>query len=130
MTGPDLINIGLSEAGNDKLDRLVKEMGYFAEKLDGYRFAVSLALAQGVIPPDITKRTTFLNVGSLDPDQTLRRAVEALLNDQIEGTTPYRLVERLADWGVTELYRQAEQGDVDFEGILDQLASKVDKADQ
>jgi len=129
MTGPDLINIGLSEAGNDKLDRL-KEMGYFAEKMDGYRFAVSLALAQGVIPPDITKRSTFLNVGSLDPDQTLRRAVEALLNDQIEGTTPYRLVERLADWGVTELYRQAEQGDINFEEILDQLASKVDKADQ
>ena len=127
MSGPDLINIGLSEAGNDKLDRL-KEMGYFAEKMDGYRFAVSLALAQGVIPPDITKRTTFLNVGSLDPDQTLRRAVEALLNDQIEGTTPYRLVERLADWGVTELFRQAEQGDIDFGGILDQLASKVGEA--
>jgi hypothetical protein len=127
MSGPDLINIGLSEAGNDKLDRL-KEMGYFAEKMDGYRFAVSLALAQGVIPPDITKRTTFLNVGSLDPDQTLRRAVEALLNDQMEGTTPYRLVERLADWGVTELFRQAEQGDIDFGGILDQLANKVGEA--
>jgi hypothetical protein len=129
MSGPDLINIGLSEAGNDKLDRL-KEMGYFAEKMDGYRFAVSLALAQGVIPPDIAKRTTFLNVGSLDPDQTLRRAVEALLNDQMEGTTPYRLVERLADWGVTELYRQAEQGDIKFVDILDQLASTVGGADQ
>jgi hypothetical protein len=129
MSGPDLINIGLSEAGNDKLDRL-KEMGYFAEKMDGYRFAVGLALAQGVIPPEIAKRTTFLNVGSLDPDQTLRRAVEALLNDQIEGTTPYRLVERLADWGVTELYRQAEQGDINFVGILDQLASNVGEADQ
>jgi hypothetical protein len=128
MSAPDLINIGLSEAGNDKLDRL-KEMGYFAEKMDGYRFAVSLALAQGVIPPEILKRATFLNVGSLDPDQTLRRAVETLLNDQIEGTTPYRLVERLADWGVTELYRQAEQGDINFVGILDQLASKVDEAD-
>ena len=127
MSGPDLINIGLSETGNDKLDRL-KEMGYFAEKIDGYRFAASLALAQGVIPPDITKRTTFLNVGSLDPDQTLRRAVEALLSDQMEGTTPYRLVERLADWGVTELFRQAEQGDIDFGGILDQLASKVGEA--
>jgi len=127
MSGPDLINIGLSEAGNDKLDRL-KEMGYFAEKMDGYRFAVSLALAQGVIPPDITKRTTFLNVGSLDPDQTLRRAVEALLSDQMEGTTPYRLVERLADWGVTELFRQAELGDIDFGSILNQLASKVGEA--
>src|SRR5260370_9456858 len=117
MSGHDLMNIGLSEAGNDKVDR-VKEMGYFAEKMDGYRFAVSLALAQGVIPPDITKRTTFLNVGSLDPDQTLRRAVEALLNDQIEGTTPYRLVERLADGGVTALFLQAEPGDIHLGGIL------------
>ncbi len=117
MSGPDLINIGLSEAGNDKLDRL-KEMGYFAEKIDGYRFAVSLALAQGVIPPEIVKRTTFLNVGSLDPDQTLRQAVEALLAGQLEGTTPYRLIERLADWGVTELYRQAEQGEINFDQML------------
>jgi hypothetical protein len=49
MTAPDLINVGLSDAANDKLDYL-RELGYFAEKLDGYRFAVSLALAQGVIP--------------------------------------------------------------------------------
>ena len=126
---PDLINIGLSESGNDKLDRL-KEMGYFAEKIDCYRFAVSLALAHGVIPDEIVKRTTFLNVGSLDPDQTLRRAVEALLSDQLEETTPYRLVERLADWGVTELFRQAEQGNIDFGGILDQLADKDGEAQQ
>lgn len=117
MSAADLINIGLSEAGNDKLDRL-KELGYFSEKMDGYRFAVGLALAQGAIPPEITKRTTFLNVGSLDPDQTLKQAVEALLPDQIEGTTPYRLVERLADWGVAELFRQAELGDIDFDQML------------
>jgi hypothetical protein len=124
MSTPDLITVGLSEAANDKLDRL-KEMGYFAEKMDGYRFAVSLALAQGVMPPEITKRTTFLNVGSLDPDQMLRRAVEALMANQLEETTVYRLVERLADWGVNELHRQAEQGDIDFGAIFDQLTRKV-----
>lgn len=124
MIAPDLINVGLSDAGNDKLDYL-REQGYFAEKLDGYRFAVSLALAQGVIPPEITKRVTFLNVGSLDPDHTLRRAVEALMPDQAAETTVYRLVERLADWGVNELHTQAQHGDIDFAAIFEQLAQKA-----
>jgi hypothetical protein len=117
LSSTDLINVGLSEAANDKLDEL-KELGYFAEKIDGYRFAVGLAIAQGVIPADINKRTTFLNVGSLDPDQTLRRAVEALMPSQLEETTVYRLIERLADWGVCELHTQAKAGDIDFAKIL------------
>jgi hypothetical protein len=124
MTAPDLINVGLSDPANDKLDYL-REQGYFAEKLDGYRFAVGLALAQGVIPPEISKRVTFLNVGSLDPDQTLRRAVEALMPDQVAETTVYRLVERLADWGVNDLHAQAQRGDIDFAAIFEQLALKT-----
>jgi hypothetical protein len=120
----ELINVGLSEAGNGKLDYL-REHGYFAEKLDGYRFAIGLALAHAVIPREIAKRATFLNVGSLDPDQNLRRAVEALMPDEVEKTTPYRLIERLADWGVEELYAQAQVGDIDFTAIFDQLAEKV-----
>lgn len=117
MTSSDLINVGLSEAANGKLDEL-KELGYFAEKIDGYRFAVALAIAQGVIPGEINRRTTFLNVGSLDPDQVLRRAVEALMPSELEETTVYRLIERLADWGVCELYSQAMAGDIDFTKIL------------
>jgi uncharacterized protein YfkK (UPF0435 family) len=124
MTTVDLINVGLSDAGNDKLDFL-KEHGYFAEKIDAYRFAVGLALAHGAIPPEIPKRVTFLNVGSLDPDQTLRRAVEALMPDQSAETTVYRLVERLADWGVNELHAQATRGDIDFAAIFEQLAEKA-----
>jgi hypothetical protein len=123
-TSPDLITVGLSEDGNAKLDYL-REQGYFAEKMDGYRFAVALALAQSVIPSELSKRTTFLNVGSLDPDQTLRQAVEALMPDQLAETTVYRLVERLADWGVKELYAQAQRGDIDFSAIFEQLAEKA-----
>lgn len=117
MTMADLITVGLSETANAKLDEL-KELGYFAEKIDGYRFAVSLAIAQGVIPSEISKRTTFVNVGSLDPDQMLRKAVEAIMADLIEETTAYRLIERLADWGVCELHAQAKQGEIDFVALL------------
>ncbi|MFY7813123.1 MAG: hypothetical protein ACOVQZ_04655 [Candidatus Nanopelagicaceae bacterium] len=121
MTVPDLINIGLSESGNDKLDEL-KERGIFGEKMDAYRFAVALAIAQGVIPPEISKRTTFLNVGSFDPDLTLKKTIEVLMPDQLGTTTVYRLVERLADWGVNELYSQVSVGEIDFVELLYQAS--------
>ncbi|OHV86671.1 hypothetical protein [Mesorhizobium sp. ORS 3428] len=124
MSQQEIVNIGLSEAGNDKLDDL-KENGIFAEKMDGYRFAVALALAQGAIAPEIGKRSTFLNVGSLDPDQTLRRAVETLMPEQLTETTPYRLIERLADWGVNDLHAQAKSGGIDFVRLFDQVAEKA-----
>lgn len=120
----DLITVGLSDAANEKLDEL-KEREIFAEKMDGYRFGVGLALAHGVIPPDLAKRTTLFNVGSLDPDQTLRRAVEALMQDQLREATVYRLVERLADWGINELHAQAIHGHIDFVAIFDKLAAKA-----
>lgn len=120
MSTPDLINVGLSEAGNDKLDEL-KELGIFGDKLDGYRFAVALAIAHGVNPPEISKRITFLNVGSLDPDQSLKHAVEALMPAQLQQTSVYRLIERLADWGVSELHAQAKAGEVDFAELLRQV---------
>lgn len=120
----ELTTIGLSEAGDAKLDEL-KELGIFAEKMDGYRFAVALAIAQGVIPQEIGKRKPFLNIGSLDPDQTLKRSVESLFEDDLKETTPYRLIERLADWGVNELHAQAKMGDIDFVSLLEQVEGKA-----
>lgn len=121
MTHPDIVTVGLSETVNEKLDWL-QEHDFFADKMDGYRFAVGLALAHCVIPSELQKRETLLNVGSLDPDQALKRAVEALMEDQLASTTPYRLIERLADWGVSELYAQAQSGNIDFVAILDKAA--------
>lgn len=120
MTTNDTVTVGLSRSANEKLNEL-QELEIFSEKMDGYRFAIGLALAHGVVPPEITKRETFLNVGSLDPDQNLRRAVEALMAEHLVATTPYRLIERLADWGVNELYSQALNGDIDFVAIFDQV---------
>jgi hypothetical protein len=124
VTQEEIVTIGVSEAGNDQLNALI-EAGVFAEKMDGFRFAVALALAQGVIPDEIAKRSPFLNRGSLDPEQTLRKAVEALLPEQLENTTPYRLIERLADWGVRDLHAQLLSGEIDFGRILGQVADKA-----
>jgi hypothetical protein len=114
--------VGLSEASNDKLDEL-KEMGVFADKIDGYRFGVSLALAHGAVTGDLVKRETLFNVGSLDPDKMLKEAVEALMSEELKQTTVYRLIERLADWGVAELHAQAKNGEIEFVTLLEQAAS-------
>ena len=111
--------IGLSESGHEKLKRLQAEQ-HFRELLDGYRFAVGLALAQGVEPPEVQKRTTIFNVGTVDPDQSLKRSIEALMGDRVRDTSIYKMAERLAEWGVNELASQAEAGSIDFAGLLDQ----------
>lgn len=125
MSTNDLINVGLSEAVDDKLAEL-KEMGVFADKIDGYRFGVSLAIAHGAVPGELVKRVNLYNVGSLDPEQSLRRSVEALMPTALTDTTVYRLIERLADWGITELYAQAKAGEIDFVALLDQAGGTAE----
>lgn len=124
MSGSDLINVGLSESADDKLTEL-KELGVFADKIDGYRFGVALAVAQGAVPGELVKRTNLFNIGSLDPDQTLRKAVESLMSSALEDTTVYRLIERLADWGVSELHAQAKAGEIDFVTLLGEVGAKA-----
>ena len=116
--------IGLSEGAHEKLKTLQEEK-HFRELLDGYRFAIGLALAQGIDPPEVQKRTTIFNVGTVDPDQSLKRAIQAVMGARVEGASVYKMAERLAEWGVTELASQAQTGEIDFVGLLDQVAVKA-----
>lgn len=115
--------IGLSEGAHEKLKWLQEEQ-HFRELLDGYRFAIGLALAQGVEPPEVQKRTTIFNVGTVDPDQSLKRSIEGLMGDRVRDASIYKMAERLAEWGVIELASQAQAGSIDFVGLLDQADEK------
>lgn len=110
--------IGLSEKAHTILTKL-KEDGYFAEMLDGYRFGISLALSKNIIPDEISgsKQTTF-NIGSLDSDKSIYKAIKLLLDTK--DIPVYRWAERLAEWGVLELGKKAESGDIDFSEIINQ----------
>jgi signal transduction protein with GAF and PtsI domain len=123
MTSAEPTTIGLSESAHGKLKRL-QEDGYFRELLDGYRFAIGLALAQGVQAPDVQKRTTIFNVGTVDPDQSIKRSIEALMGSHVRDASIYKMAERLAEWGVNELASLAEAGSIDFVGLLDQAGEK------
>ena len=123
MTTEEPTTIGLSESAHEKLKWLQEEQ-HFRELLDGYRFAVGLALAQGIEPPEIEKRTTIFNVGTVDPDQSLKRSIEALMGERIRGASAYKMAERLAEWGVNELASHAEAGSIDFVSLLDQAGEE------
>lgn len=112
--------IGLNEGVHTKLDRLV-EQGHFEEMRDGYRFAVSYALAMGVDPEklDGTRKTVF-SISTLDPNGHLKVAVDALSPNENEPT--YRIVERLADWGISEIARLIED---EYVGVADILRSVI-----
>lgn len=116
VTEPTMI--GLSEKSHAALKRL-KEDGHFAEMADAYRFGIALALAHGVVPDEPSPpRTTIFSVATVDPDREIGNAIRALMDTQ--DIAVYRWVERLAEWGVTELARRAEGGDIDFGGILEE----------
>ncbi|SOZ47895.1 hypothetical protein CBM2615_A10056 [Cupriavidus taiwanensis] len=108
--------IGLSEKSHLLLKRL-KEDGHFSEMADAYRFGVALALAYGVVPEEVSgARTTVFSVATIDPAREIATAVRTILGD--DGSSVYRKIERLAEWGVRELARRADDGEIDFAGLL------------
>jgi hypothetical protein len=117
VTEPTMI--GVSDATHQKLKRL-KEDGHFREMADAYRFAIGLALAQGVTPPEISTQTVF-SVATIDPDQSIKIAIQTIFGEMLGDTPVYKIAERLADWGIQELSTQADRGEIDVVTIFDQL---------
>ena len=117
--------LGLSRNAHNKL-KWLKEEKYFRDLLDGYRFAIGLALAQGIDPPEIERSTTIFNVGTVDPDQSLKQCIQIVMGDRIQNSAVYKVAERLAEWGVNELKSQARSGGIDFAALLDQASELGD----
>lgn len=121
MSGDEPVTIGLSNGAHGKLQRM-KENAHFAELMDGYRLAIGLALACGADPAPVTNRNTMFNVGSLDPDRSIYHAVQALRQNKDEAV--YRTAERLAEWGVEEMYRQVETGTFSIVDLLQEAEAR------
>ena len=124
MTVDELTTVGLTDGAHRKL-KWLKEEQYFRELLDGYRFAIGLALAQGIDPPEIQNRRVIFNVGTFDPDQSIKQSIEVILGERTQGKSIYKIAERLAEWGVHELESQAQSGKLDLVEILDQVSQKT-----
>lgn len=116
-TSDDLNKFSLSERVHAKLKRLQEEE-HFSEMRDAYRFGIALALSRGISPPEIgtPKSAGIYSISQIDPDQSIALAINLLMD--IQDSQPYRLAERLAEWGIEELSRESEKGQIDFSRLL------------
>jgi hypothetical protein len=113
--------IGLSAAVNSMLDELA-ERKLFKDKLDGYRFAVSYAIAKDAEPPAVQGVESMYKVGQVDLGGNLVHTIEALMPEHpLTYTQPYRLVERLAHWGIIEIYQKWRAKSFNF-ATLDEIS--------
>ena len=115
QTQDDRSNVGLSEAAYQLCSRL-KEDGIFKELLDVYRLGIALSIKSGNAAPRISRQRNMFNVGSLDPDGTIRDLIMELYPEHAE--RPYAFAEQLAEYGVTEIGRLHESGQLRFRNLL------------
>jgi hypothetical protein len=104
--GTDKKTIGITKANSAALAGLVSS-GRFGSELDAAKFAMAYALKSGVTAGSTEGAETKWNVGSVDPDGSMRSLLEALCADTPE---PYRLAEHLMNEGLSRLRTSVAEG--------------------
>jgi hypothetical protein len=102
----DKKTIGITPSNATVLSDLMV-MGSFGSELDAAKFAMAYAIRIAAAPGSADGAETKWNVGSVDPDGSLRSLIEALFPDTDE---PYRLAEQLMNGGLQELTRAKTSG--------------------
>lgn len=91
----DKKTIGIAASNAAGLEALASR-GRFGSELDAAKFAMAYAIRAGVPPGTTENAGTKWNVGSVDPDGSLRALIEALFPETGE---PYRLAEHFMNEG-------------------------------
>ena len=95
----DKKTIGVTSANAPLLESIVTS-GKFGSELDAAKFAMAYAIRLGRSEGSAEGAGTKWNVGSVDPDGSLRSLLEALFP---ACTEPYRLAEYLMNEGIATL---------------------------
>ena len=98
----DKNTIGLTDANDQLVTRLV-EAGLFNQDMDAAKYAIGLAMSQGIAPAESPGIGTKWNVGSFDRDGQLRTVLELLYPDVAE---PYRVIEHFANVGLERIAKE------------------------
>lgn len=116
MSNPtsDKKTIGLTPDGDRTMETLMA-MGIFREKIDAAKFAMALAIREGIQAVPAEKASTIWNVGSFDSDGKLRELIPLLSSDS---ATPYRTVEALIDAGLSLVSKQIKDQSFDIHKLL------------
>ena len=114
----DINKLSLSEKVHSMLKTL-KEEEHFLEMKDAYILGIALALSKNIIPNEIQqpKVSGIYSISQIDPDKSLSLAITILMDTS--ETPPYRMMERLAEWGVEYLYGLSQNGLIDVVRLLE-----------
>jgi len=104
----DKKTIGVTKSNGAALAQLVAA-GHFGSELDAAKFAMAHAIKCGVKSGAAEGAETKWNVGSVDPDGSLRSLLEALFPGTDE---PYRLAEHLMNEGIRLLAQKSSSADL------------------
>lgn len=100
----DKRTIGITRANEHSLAALVAA-GAFGSELDAAKFAMAHAIEQGAEVGTVDGASTKWNIGTVDPDASLKALIESFYGAVAE---PYRLIEYLINEGL----RLLDSGDV------------------
>jgi hypothetical protein len=115
--------IGLNERAHTVLKNLEADR-FFQEMRHAYRAGVAYALAVGANPDRLEgARQTIYSISTIDPDGMLKLAIESLRGTSSE--SPYRVMERLADWGIVELDRLLREEYLSLDDILARIQGQT-----
>lgn len=112
----DKKTIGINKTNAAALNTLVFS-GRFGSELDAAKFAMAYAIKLGLPAGTSDGAETKWNVGSVDPDGSLRSLLEALFPAVSE---PYRLAEYLMNEGLKHIGETLSSGGDIYETIFTQ----------
>lgn len=119
----DKRTLGVTAEGAAALGEIM-DTEWFAEEMDAYRMAISLAFVNDLMKDqsEMTGISTKWNVGTLDPDDVLRSMVLALSDEQVD--RPYAHAEARAAAGLVYLKRRLVDEKAELADILTQRAAR------
>jgi hypothetical protein len=120
----DIVQVGASPQSRATLDEL-KRTGHISDLMDGYRLAISVAIAFGREPrAQRGERRTMFAAGNLDSDLSLRTTIREIYPAARDW--PYRAAEDLAEQGLEII-----SGKMDGEMLwMDELYASVRAANE
>jgi len=113
----DLVQVGASTTTRSVLEGL-RDNGHVAELMDGYRLAITTAIAFKRAPRHAARgeRRTMFAAGNLDPDMSLRSAIVEIYPEA--RSWPYRAAEDLAEQGAEILKNSMDGEELWFEDLM------------
>ena len=110
----------LSEGDEYDLRRVMKPKHLVAIPQSNDDFEIELSLSKN--NRALSYEEAIYEINQIIPEQTLYNVVAILRDDDSEPV--WKTVEKLAEWGVDELSKLSQQGDISFSEIFDKFENK------